>query len=262
MKKLIRIILLSLIVCCSNTMLYAQSRDQDGDGVFDEDDLCPSVAGTKENKGCPAEKQVQVKEESELDKIAKELGITVKKPTEREINAEVLYAILSGKDYKRVLEYSNEYIKNDPNYAPYYYSRGEAYQGLNNYANALSDFEKSIQLDPANKYYYTCKGKVNYILRNIQPAISDFTNAIRLDPSNADNYFFRGLLKSGIEDPQGAIADFSQAILKGIKGKKVYLIRGAQKSLVNDNTACEDLKIAKDAQVDGADNMFTICGCK
>ena len=262
MKKLIRIILLALIICCSNTMLYAQSRDQDGDGVFDEDDLCPSVVGTKENKGCPDEKQVQVKEESELDKIAKELGITVKKPTEREINAETLYAILGVKNYKGVLEFSNECIKNDPNYAPYYYSRGEAYQGLNIYANALSDFEKAIKLDPTNKYYYTCKGKINYKLNNLYTAINDFTNAIRLKPDNADNYIIRALLKSNTKDTQGAIDDYNQAILKGVKGKKVYLLRGAQKSLVNDNTACEDLKIAKDAQVDGADNMFTICGCK
>ena len=262
MKKEIIKFLLILIICLGNTMLYAQTGDMDGDGVLDKDDLCPGVAGTKENKGCPVKKQVETKEESELDKIAREEAIIKEKTSDREDNSFTIYAHLRWKDYKLALEFISLCIKDDPNYAPYFYSRGEAYQGLNDYANALIDFEKAIQLDPTNGSYYVSKGKINLKLNNIYTAINDITNAINIAPNYAENYILRGVLKSKNKDPQGAIADYNQAILKDVYNKKVYLLRGAQKILVNDNTACKDLKTAKDAKVDGALKVYEMCNCK
>ena len=221
MKKEIIKFLLILIICLGNTMLYAQTGVMDGDGVLDKDDLCPGVAGTKENKGCPVKKQVETKEESELDKIAREEGITIEKPSDREVNSATLDAFLMIKNYEHAQEFSTECIMKDPNYAPYFYYRGTAYEGLNNNANALVDYEKAIKLNPTNSYYHVSKGKINYKLNNFYTAINDFTNAIKLKPDNADNYIIRALLKSNTEDIQGAIDDYNQAILKGVKGKKV-----------------------------------------
>jgi len=49
MKKIITSFLNLTVLCFFSTNLFAQSGDMDGDGVLDEDDICPTIAGSKAN---------------------------------------------------------------------------------------------------------------------------------------------------------------------------------------------------------------------
>lgn len=60
--------LFQLIFICLCTT--GQMPDSDGDGIYDNDDVCPFVAGTKENKGCPAEKKTVKPKQDTLVKKA------------------------------------------------------------------------------------------------------------------------------------------------------------------------------------------------
>ena len=65
--------------------------DQDKDGVADSEDDCPTVAGTKENKGCPAKAPEQKKE------------ITADEVELQDINVPAIHFV-SGKSY--ITDYS------------------------------------------------------------------------------------------------------------------------------------------------------------
>lgn len=80
--------------------------DQDKDGVIDSEDACPTVAGAKENKGCPAKEVEPVKEEPVKEVEKKE---EVKAEEIELLNIEVPAAhFVSGKSY--ITEYSGKLI--------------------------------------------------------------------------------------------------------------------------------------------------------
>ena len=64
MKEIILKLLFLVIISFGKTNLFAQSGDADGDGVLDSDDVCPTLAGTKVNKGCPDENKNQIQTSS------------------------------------------------------------------------------------------------------------------------------------------------------------------------------------------------------
>lgn len=64
---LIKHILTLTAVCLfSANLLFAQSGDDDKDGIPNAEDVCPLAAGPEENKGCPQEKKSSVETEAEL----------------------------------------------------------------------------------------------------------------------------------------------------------------------------------------------------
>lgn len=52
-KQTVKNMLAGFIIIIAGNALFAQPPDSDGDGVPDSEDLCPTVKGTKANKGCP-----------------------------------------------------------------------------------------------------------------------------------------------------------------------------------------------------------------
>jgi tetratricopeptide (TPR) repeat protein len=71
-----------------------------------------------------------------------------------------------------------------------YVNRGTAQFNLNNYKDALADFNKAIEIDPANKNAYNNRGLVLYSLGQYLAAIKYFKKAlnIKLDPSFDENF--------------------------------------------------------------------------
>ena len=66
--------------------------DTDGDGVLDKDDLCPEVAGPASNKGCP---EPDEKEQKQLNQYAKTILFDTGKATIKFQSAEVLNQIIN-----------------------------------------------------------------------------------------------------------------------------------------------------------------------
>ena len=60
--------------------------------------------------------------------------------------------------------------------------------------------------------YYTTRGNSKSSLQNFEDAIKDYDKAIEIDPENASAYYNRGVTRQGIDDTQGAMSDHNNAI--------------------------------------------------
>jgi len=46
-------IFLTILILLQFCIIKSQSLDSDGDGISDENDACPKIAGIADNHGCP-----------------------------------------------------------------------------------------------------------------------------------------------------------------------------------------------------------------
>ena len=104
-----------------------------------------------------------------------------------------------------------------------YYSRGVAYNGLDNNKQAIKDFDKAIELDPNVAAFYRWRGIAYHYIGNHKQAIKDFDKAIELDPKDAVAYDKRGMAYVKLGMRQQAIQDFKIAARLGYKVAQDYL---------------------------------------
>ena len=100
----------------------------------------------------------------------------------------------------------------DPNYAPAYVFRGNAYSALKNYAEAIIDYTKGITIDPEYTYGYQARGDTYVDLENYEDAIADYTRAIIINPEYKYAYLSRGDVYDDLELYEEALADFTKAV--------------------------------------------------
>lgn len=74
-------------------------------------------------------------------------------------------AYSSQKEYQKAIADFSEAIKLKPNYAEAYLYRGIAYAQIGNYEQAKKDWEKTVELDPKGPYHGM---KARLILHNIE----------------------------------------------------------------------------------------------
>jgi tetratricopeptide (TPR) repeat protein len=143
-------------------------------------------------------------------------------------NAKALWDEKEGKftDPPKAIEYLNNAIKLQPNYASAYNSRGNAYADLGQYQRAIEDCNEAIRLKPDNALAYRNRGKAYAKSGQYQPAIEDFNEAIRLKPDDVKAYNNRGftyLLQGnnnlGCRDAQKTCEMGLCVVLKWAKGK-------------------------------------------
>ena len=138
-------------------------------------------------------------------------------------------ALWDGEKYtapKKAIEYLNNAIRLQPDYADAYYSRGFAYNDLGQYQSAIKDYNKAIRLKPNDAIAYSNRGKAYAKLGHKQLAIKDFNEAIRLQPDyvNAYNnrgfaYLLQGNKNLGCRDAKKACAMGLCTVLKWSKRK-------------------------------------------
>jgi Flp pilus assembly protein TadD len=113
-------------------------------------------------------------------------------------------------DFQKAIPDYTEAIRLAPDYAIAYLNRAMAYNKLDQYDNAISDFTKVIELKPdALTYFY--RGLVYNELKQYGNAISDFTKAIQLKPDPL-TYNNRGIAYYWLKQYNYAISDFTDAI--------------------------------------------------
>ena len=93
-----------------------------------------------------------------------------------------------------------------------YNNRGNAYNGLGNYRQAIEDYDRAIEIKPDYAEAYYNRGIVYVPLGNYRQAIEDYSRAIEINPGYADAYYNRGNAYNGLGNYRQAIEDFSRAI--------------------------------------------------
>jgi tetratricopeptide (TPR) repeat protein len=129
-------------------------------------------------------------------------------------------------DPKKTIEYLNNAVKLQPDYAEAYSDRGTAYNGLGQYQRAIEDYNKAIRLKPAHADAYNNRGAAYDKLGQYQRAIDDYNDAIRLKPDYASAYYNRGGAylkqgnnKLGCRDAQKACALGNCKLIEWAKGE-------------------------------------------
>jgi tetratricopeptide (TPR) repeat protein len=115
-------------------------------------------------------------------------------------------------------------IKLDPE-MKYYKNRGLTFIEIEDYDNAISDFNEALIFDSTNSTLYFNRGYTHALSGNYESAIKDYSKAISHDSTNAKVFVNRGDLWSGVEEHQKAIFDFTSALSVNNKDELAYLNR-------------------------------------
>jgi tetratricopeptide (TPR) repeat protein len=147
--------------------------------------------------------------------------------------------------YQRAIENFNEAIHLKPDYAMVYNNRGFAYSNLGQYQRAIEDFNEAVHLKPDYTKAYNNRGNAYYSLGQYQRAIENYNEALRLKPDYADAYGNRGNAYYSLGQHQRAIEDYNEAIHLKSDYAMGYNNRGSAYLLQGKkNLGCRDAKKA------------------
>jgi tetratricopeptide (TPR) repeat protein len=94
---------------------------------------------------------------------------------------------------QEALEQISQAIRLNPNYKVAYIMRAFAAEQLEQYNQALNDFNQVILLDPQNAYAYHTRGRLKHLrLNDHQGALVDFKKAIAIDTRYTDSWYSKG----------------------------------------------------------------------
>jgi lipoprotein NlpI len=152
-------------------------------------------------------------------------------------------------EFRQAVSDYDRAITLNPQFAEAYYNRGTLkYKKLNDSQGVLADLDRAITLNPQFAIAYYNRGLLKYKkLNDIQGALADYDRAITLNPQSANAYTNRGNLKDDkLNDSQGALADYDRAITLKPQSAEAYGNRGLLKyKKLNDKTgAIQDLRQA------------------
>jgi tetratricopeptide (TPR) repeat protein len=88
-------------------------------------------------------------------------------------------------DYSIALDFYDESIKIDANYADTWNNKGLALYNLRKYNEAIDSYERAINIDPNNAYAWYNKGNALNALRKYNEAMGSYERAIKIDPNYA-----------------------------------------------------------------------------
>ena len=134
-----------------------------------------------------------------------------------------------GRNEEAIADY-DEAISTNPQFAIAYNNRAAAKGALCRYGDAIEDWNKAIGIDPLYAAAYSNRGMVKYNLDRYQEAIADFDEAIRIDPQFAAAYHSRGVTKNELSRHVEAITDYDEAIRLNAKDAEAYTDRGDAKA--------------------------------
>jgi len=128
----------------------------------------------------------------------------------------------------KAIEYLDNAIKLQPDYAEAYYIRGNVYRnGLNQYQRAVDDYNEAIRLNPDNPYAYAKRGDCYcYDLGDINKAIKDYDKAIGLSPQFEVAYYNRAGAYQRLNKYKEAMSDLKVAARLGSKMAQDFLRGG------------------------------------
>lgn len=115
-------------------------------------------------------------------------------------------------DYAKAIEQFNIAINLSPEFGEAYNNRGLVYFDQGEYDKAWVDFDKAVQLTPLSATPHNNRGAAYLAKGNTDAGLSDLNKAIEMEEKFAKAYYNRGLAYLDLNNPDQAIADFTKAI--------------------------------------------------
>jgi tetratricopeptide (TPR) repeat protein len=129
-------------------------------------------------------------------------------------------------DLDQAISDYDEAIHLDNRFANAYYNRGIAYFDKGDLDQAISDYDEAIRLDDRFAIAYNNRGNAYSKKGNLDHAISDYDEAIRLDDQLAYAYNGRGSAYYAKRNLDHAISDYGEAIRLVDRSEIAYFNRG------------------------------------
>jgi len=157
-------------------------------------------------------------------------------------------------DFKTAMKLSNAMFsaKNFGNLA-------YAYESLGNYQGAIENYSKAIEIRPNLGYIFHGRGWVNMEIENYEQALDDYENAIKfyskgeLRDMGAGFWNNFGFIKENLKDYKGALNEYNTGIKKDPTDSLLYANRANVKfELGDEEGACSDYK--KSSKLGDEDN--------
>ena len=137
-------------------------------------------------------------------------------------------------DYKDALINFNNAIELNKNCSNFYYNRGITKNKLKDYTSAIIDFDSAIELYNNDYNIYFGRGNAKYEINDLYGAIKDYDRVIELNNKFYEAFFNRGMIKSEIKDYSDAIDDFKKIIDINKNNFKIYFFLGNLYSEIKD----------------------------
>ncbi len=128
--------------------------------------------------------------------------------------------------YQEAITNYNKAIALNSQSADAYNNRGLAYGNLQKYQEAIADFTKAIAINPQDAEAYHNRGNAYRNFKKYEKAIADYTKVIKIDPHNVEALYIRGLVYRNLEKYEEAITDYNKVITIKPQFANAYNNRG------------------------------------
>lgn len=92
------------------------------------------------------------------------------------------------------------------------YNRGMCYLEMKEYKLAIADFNRSLEMDPDWAWAFAARGRTYLSMGDCKRAIADCDNAIKFQPNYVYSYLTRGLAYEKLGDKKKAKTDFEHIL--------------------------------------------------
>lgn len=117
------------------------------------------------------------------------------------------------KMYREAISDYNEYIKRNPYNHSAYMNRGNAYERFKIYDSAMWDYNKVLELKPDDTIANFNKGNIYDIWGKFDTAVMEYDTVVMKDPRLAKTYYNRGTSYLAQRKFKEAARDWEQAII-------------------------------------------------
>ena len=125
-----------------------------------------------------------------------------------------------------VIEHFNKRVGDNPSDPFAFVARGQIFQRMGRYQDALADWNMAVRLAPENPLLIHARGNLYLETEQYQHAQMDFDRAIELDPLNMDFFLDRASALIALGRPDEAMQDIDHAIKMDSSKSDYYLFRG------------------------------------
>ena len=129
-------------------------------------------------------------------------------------------------DTDKAIYHYTKAIELNPNLAPPYFNRGNAYRAKDEFDLAIADYTRATELNPNHVAAYNNRGVSYRAKGETDLGVADYTRAIELDPNHTSAYYNRGNAYWEKNEFGLAIADHTRAIELNPNDGNAYYIRG------------------------------------
>ncbi len=134
---------------------------------------------------------------------------------------------------REILDF-NEAIRHDPGNAKYRIARAESWSAQGMHKSAMADFEDALRIEPNNPAFWVARGNEWRRDLKLDDAIADYTHALQIDPRYAPAYIARGNAWKQRRDFDRAIQEFSYLIRLDPENAIAYMTLGRMLATVHE----------------------------